>query len=51
MTLDNLSGGLYLEDMAGPVRPCQPTSCGGLVGIQRDTTRGVLSSPLPTQGT
>lgn len=51
MTLDNLSAGLYLEDVAGPVTPCQATSCGGLAGIQCDTTRGVLSSRLPTQGT
>ncbi|TWW58828.1 hypothetical protein D4764_06G0003580 [Takifugu flavidus] len=50
MTLDNLSGGLYLEDVTGPVTPCQATSCGGLADIQCDTTRGVLSSPLPTLG-
>lgn len=50
MTLDNLSGGLYAEDVAGPVTPRQATSCGGLAGIQGDTTRGVLSSPLPPPG-
>lgn len=50
MTLANLSGGLYLEDVAGPVTPCQATSCGVLAGIQCDTTGGVLSSLLPTQG-
>lgn len=50
MTLDNLSRGLYLEDVAGPVTLCQATSCGGLADIQYDTTRGVLSSPLPNQG-
>lgn len=49
MTLDNLSGGLYLEDVTGPVRLCQATSCGGLADIQCDTTRGVLSSLLPNQ--
>lgn len=50
MTLDNLSGGLYLEDVTGPVTQCQATSCGALADIQCDTTRGVLSSLLPKQG-
>ncbi|TNN89690.1 hypothetical protein EYF80_000293 [Liparis tanakae] len=49
MTLDNLSRGLYLEDVTGAVSPCQATSCGGLADIQGDTTRGVLSSLLPDQ--
>lgn len=49
MTLDNLSRGLYLEEVTGPVRLCQATSCGGLADIQFDTTLGVLSSLLPYQ--
>lgn len=28
MTLDNLSGGLYLEDVTGPVTLCKATSYG-----------------------
>lgn len=50
MTLDNLSWRLYLEDVTGPVRLCQATSCGALADIQCDTTHGVLSSLLPEQG-
>ncbi|CAG5928666.1 unnamed protein product [Menidia menidia] len=50
MTLDKLSWGFYLEDVTGPVRLCHATSCGGLVDIQCDTTRGVLSSLLPEHG-
>lgn len=44
LTLDSMSRGLYLEDVPGPVRLCQATSCGGLADIQCDTTRGVLSA-------
>lgn len=50
MTLDNVSGGVYLEDVTGPVTQRQATNCGVLADIQCDTTRGVLSSPLPKQG-
>lgn len=50
MTLDNLSRVFFLlEDMTGPVRLCQATSCGGLGDIQCYTTRGVLSSLLRDQ--
>ena len=33
MKFDNMSRGLYLEDVTGPVRLCQATSCGGLADI------------------